>query len=79
MHNTEVVFVGDYENTTPWAERARHLLDARAGGVPVVDALPAVARVAARETFFSIRPSSNEMCTHSKWEAHEGEGNWNCA
>ena len=79
MHNTEVVFVEDYENTTPWAERARHVLDARAGGVPVVDALPTVARVATRETSFSIRPTSNEMCTHFKWEAHEGEGDWKCA
>ena len=79
MHNTEVVFVEDYENTTPWAERARHVLGARAGGVPVVDALPTVARVAARETSFSIRPTSNEMCTHFKWEAHEGEGDWKCA
>jgi hypothetical protein len=70
------VFVENYENATPWAERARHLLDARAGGVPVVDALPAVARVAARET---IRPTSNEMCTHFKWEAHEGEGDRKCA
>jgi hypothetical protein len=61
---TEVVFVEDYLNTTPWAERAQHVLGARAGGVPVVDALPTAARVAARETSSPFaRPAAR--CAHT--------------
>ena len=33
--------------------------------------MPTVARVTARETFFSIRSRSTPMCEHFKWEAHD--------
>jgi hypothetical protein len=63
------VFVEDYDNTAPWTSTF--------SGPD--DTLPTVARVAARETFFSIRPTSNEMCSHFSWEAHKGEGVWESA
>jgi hypothetical protein len=62
VHNTEVAFVEGYENTTPRAERARHVLAARAGRMPIVDAL-----LAARKTSFYTRPDQQRdvRCAHT--------------
>jgi len=68
-HNTEVVFVQDYDNTAPWTSQVTGL----------DDTLPTVARVAARVKPFSPSAPPATRCAHTSVGRHtkgRGSGKW---